>query len=185
MLTLTNLSVLIWALSFAFAVSIQRKRLLPFTSSSKTSLFSSKIQNASASMPDNIILFDGLCNFCNRWVDVLLSIDRNKQFTFCALQTNKGKELLKQIGKEENDISTVVLIKSLSKPTPEVYIKSDAVLNVVYQLGVAPNIVAHVAATILPLFVRDSLYDIVAANRYNFLGKREECRCGDKDRFLS
>ena len=132
----------------------------------------------------NIILFDGVCNFCNKWVDIMLQLDTGKKFKFCALQSPKGKELLLEIGKNADDISTVVLIKSLGKK--EAYYKSDAVLKVVEQLGL-PLMAASAVGSTIPLFIRNGLYNEVAANRYNFLGKREQCRCADPeymDRFL-
>jgi len=133
----------------------------------------------------NIILYDGYCNFCNKWVDLLIAADTNKNFSFSALQSEKGKYLLQRIGKETDDISTVVYIKSLGPngTESEVYTKSDAALKVLETLGLSPL----TAANMLPLSFRDGIYDLVAINRYNFLGKRNECRCENvqnKDRFL-
>ena len=128
----------------------------------------------------NVILFDGVCNFCNKWVDIMLQLDTGKKFKFCALQSPKGKELLQEIGKSADDISTVVLIKSLGKR--EAYYKSDAVLKVVEQMGLPLYAASAVGATI-PLFIRNGLYNEVAANRYSFLGKRDICRCADPEYF--
>lgn len=133
----------------------------------------------------NIILYDGFCNFCNKWVDFLITIDKEKIFKFSALQSDNGKDLLQRIGKQKDDISSVVYIKSLSNDlsVSKIYTKSDAALKVMETLGLSPL----AAASVLPVSLRDSLYDVVAFNRYNFLGKRSECRCGDeknKDRFL-
>ena len=97
-----------------------------------------------------------------------------------------------RIGKEKDDISTVVLIKSLTKDNAgnnyrsEVYYRSDAVLQVVKQLGVAGSVAANVL-TNLPLLTRDQVYNGVATNRYSILGQKKECRCSDPvyaDRFL-
>jgi predicted DCC family thiol-disulfide oxidoreductase YuxK len=94
-----------------------------------------------------------------------------------------------RIGKEKDDISTVVLIKSLTKDNAgsvDVYYRSDAVLQVVEQLGVAGSVAANVL-TNLPLLTRDKIYNGVATNRYNILGQKKECRCSDPvyaDRFL-
>ena len=137
----------------------------------------------------NIILYDGVCNFCNKWVDLLLRLDGKKQFSFSALQSDSGKQLLNRIGKESNDISSVVYIKKLSadpKQKNEVYFKSDAALKVMESLGTLPR-VGSSFLSLLPLSLRDPVYDGVAFNRYNILGKREECRCSDKsspERFL-
>jgi predicted DCC family thiol-disulfide oxidoreductase YuxK len=71
--------------------------------------------SSSISIKKNIVLYDGVCNFCNKWVDILLKLDSQKQFTFSALQSDKGKELLEAIGKNKNDISSVVFIKELGE----------------------------------------------------------------------
>merc|ERR1719491_1195345 len=87
--------------------------------------------------PDNIILFDGICNFCNTWVDILLRLDSNTQkFVFTPLQSNVGKHLLISIGKESDDISSVLLIKI----DGEYYDKSDCVLQVVKEIGPVGNV---------------------------------------------
>lgn len=132
----------------------------------------------------NIILFDGVCNFCNSWVDLVLQIDSEKKFKFCALQSDTGRQLLKSIGKDADDISSVVFIKS---PT-EFYFKSDAALKVAETMGPAYAILSAFGRALLPVpGMRDSVYDLVANNRYRLLGKRTECRCADpafQDRFL-
>jgi predicted DCC family thiol-disulfide oxidoreductase YuxK len=156
-----------------------------FRSSSPNMISTGERQSLYASNElSNIILFDGVCNFCNKWVDIMLQLDTGKKFKFCALQSPKGKELLQEIGKNADDISTVVLIKSLGKK--EAYYKSDAVLKVVEQLGI-PLYAASIVGSTIPLFIRNGMYNEVAANRYNFLGKREICRCADpnfSDRFM-
>ena len=133
---------------------------------------------------DKVILFDGICNFCNTWVDLLLRIDVNKQYVFSPLQGNKGKELLKAIGKDEDDISSVLLIEGSKL---NFYEKSDCVLQVIESLGLPAQLATNIAKNLLPITFRDSIYDMVAENRYNFLGKRETCRCSDpnySDRFI-
>jgi predicted DCC family thiol-disulfide oxidoreductase YuxK len=110
----------------------------------------------------NVILYDGVCNFCNTWVDIMLRLDNDKKFKFCALQSSKGRELLTKIGRNADDISTVVLIK----------------------LGFY---IVSILGSLLPGFLRDGMYDTVAANRYRILGKRDKCRCEDDryaDRFI-
>ena len=135
-----------------------------------------------------VILFDGICNFCNTWVDILLRIDINKQFRFTPLQSDIGKSLLVSIGKEADDISSVILIDRDNKSKDlNYYDKSACVLKVVEELGPLAGIFTKATTAILPKQSRDSFYDLVAENRYNFLGKRDTCRCSDPqyaDRFL-
>eukprot|EP01038_Epipyxis_sp_PR26KG_P013864 gene13864-18593_t len=126
----------------------------------------------------NIILFDGVCNFCNAWVDFIGKLDRKNIITFCALQSKKGQELLQLIGKSNTDISSVVFIRELKinrsiekgLDVSEVYFKSDAALKVLESLTF--NSLPYNPVKMgfyIPKFVRDSLYDTVAANRYNIL----------------
>ena len=81
----------------------------------------------------NIVLFDGICNLCNTWVDIILHLDQQKQFRFCPLQSTMGRALLQHIGRDPDDMSTIVLLKSFT--TQEAYFKSKAVLKVIEQLA--------------------------------------------------
>jgi len=140
--------------------------------------------------PDNIILFDGICNFCNTWVDLLLRLDsQKKKFVFAPLQSNIGKNLLISIEKDADDISSVLLIKKNDINGVALYYdKSDCVLQVVQELGPLGKVFSRLSLLVVPIGVRNEIYDMVAENRYNFLGKRDECRYGDPkyfDRFIS
>jgi predicted DCC family thiol-disulfide oxidoreductase YuxK len=131
-----------------------------------------------------VILYDGVCNFCNTWVDILLRLDKNKRYKFAALQSEFGMRLLEAVGKEKNDISSVVLVE----PDLQYYDKSACVLRVVEELGPIARLGSNMAARLVPEPLRDSIYDMVAENRYSLMGKREICRCGDpkySDRFLN
>lgn len=148
---------------------------------------------------NNVILFDGVCNFCNTWVDLLLRLDVNEKFKFAPLQSNIGQQLLQAIGKEPDDISSVILIQQSKQPKQsssmnkdkmqlESYDKSLCVLKVVQDLGPIGSIFSRSARLILPKRFRDGIYDTVATNRYNLMGKRDVCRSGDPkyfDRFIS
>jgi predicted DCC family thiol-disulfide oxidoreductase YuxK len=117
-------------------------------------------------------------------VDLLIRLDKKSKFKFCALQSERGRSFLKKIGREEDDISSVVYIKKL-EPF-EVYFKSDAALKVAEELGIGYAILSLASRTIIPFpFIRDSIYDMVANNRYNLMGKRQTCRCEDPDSAIS
>jgi len=137
-----------------------------------------------AKIEGNVILFDGVCNFCNAWVDILLRVDINKRFKFAPLQSEIGQSLLVSVGKEADDISSVVLVQK----DMQFFDKSSCVLKVVEELGPLAGLFSNAAEKIVPRGIRDSIYDTVAENRYNLMGKRDECRCGDPqfaDRFIS
>jgi predicted DCC family thiol-disulfide oxidoreductase YuxK len=67
----------------------------------------------------SIILFDGVCNFCNYWVNFLIDRDKKNCFKFAALQSEKGRELLEKYNLPTNDFDSFILISS-----PKVYKKS-------------------------------------------------------------
>ena len=122
---------------------------------------------------------------CNTWVDIILKLDRDKKFRFCPMQSDKGRALMQAVGRNPDDMSTIVLIKSLAKQ--ETYIKSKAVLKVIEQLA-WPFRVLSAVGSVVPTVLRDGVYDAVAANRYKMLGKRNQCRAvtpDDADRFIT
>ena len=189
------------SLSLSQTQSMRHSSLAPRAGS----LFSLSASNAksatSIEQKDNIILYDGVCNFCNAWVDLILTIDFQKKFRFAALQSKTGQELLSAIGKEKDDISSVLLVKYKHKNLGYKgvedgsligYEKSDAVIEVLKELGIAPlSVTATAIAAIMPRPAKDGLYDAVARNRYKFLGKRStfarlsDGQAKDADRFLN
>jgi predicted DCC family thiol-disulfide oxidoreductase YuxK len=132
----------------------------------------------------NVILFDGECNFCNGWVDLIEKFDPERKIKFSAIQSSKGSEIMKLIGKDSEDLSTVVYVRyfspgdeeieKITNPTNEVFFKSGAIVHVFEDLFL-PRWIANFILLITPEFVRDKMYDLVAKNRYKIMGKRDEC----------
>lgn len=122
-----------------------------------------------------VILFDGVCNLCNGAVNLALDWDPNGNLRFSALQSNVGKSLLQVNGRDANDISSIVLVTE-----DGAYIKSDAILRITEALAPVQFLPLKPAAVLgryfVPKFLRDIIYDGVAGNRYDLLGKRDECR---------
>lgn len=121
-----------------------------------------------------IILFDGVCNFCNSTVNFIIDRDTKGQFAFAPLQSERGRALLQTylpsaLAADQATLSSVVLIKE-----GKAYQKSTAVLQIVRHLnGLWP---LCYAAIVLPRFIRDYCYDLIARNRYRWFGKAEACR---------
>lgn len=113
-----------------------------------------------------IILFDGFCNFCSASVWFVLKKDREAVFQFASMQSDTGKKILKQQGLEETQ--TVILID-----TSDVSIYSTAALNILRRLP-GFRILSKVLL-LIPLWIRDPIYQWVARNRYKWWGKRESC----------
>ncbi len=127
-----------------------------------------------------IILFDGVCNFCNFWVNFIIDRDKNDIFRFTSLQSAKGQGLLKKFSLDTDGFETFVLIDG-----DDYYIKSTAALKILKHLNSILKILYPLI--FLPKFLRDPFYTIIANYRYNIFGKRDVCRIpaeNEKKKFL-
>jgi predicted DCC family thiol-disulfide oxidoreductase YuxK len=128
----------------------------------------------------HIILFDGVCNFCNFWIDFIIKRDANYIYKFASLQSETGKEIAARFSINKKDIDSVVLIKD-----EKYFIKSDAVLEIVKELNSSWKILYLLK--VIPRPFRDLIYDLVAKKRYAIFGKRDSCRVPseeEKSRFV-
>lgn len=116
-----------------------------------------------------IILFDGVCNFCNFWVNFVIKRDKKDLFRFAALQSEKAKEFSDKFNFDTSSMNTFLLIDG-----DHLYTKSTAALKICKQLTGPIKIFYPFIS--LPKFFRDFIYDLVAKNRYKFFGKRDSCR---------
>ena len=117
-----------------------------------------------------IVLFDGHCNFCSGVVNFLLARDARGVLRFAALQSPAGKRLLAEHGiAMPDEPDTMVLIDG-----ERVLVRSSAALATTEYLRF-PWPLARVGF-ILPRFLRDAVYKIVARNRYRWFGRTEQCR---------
>ncbi|WP_270182142.1 thiol-disulfide oxidoreductase DCC family protein [Alkalihalobacillus sp. CinArs1] len=126
-----------------------------------------------------IILFDGVCNLCNGLVQFMLKHDKQSVFKFASLQSEVAAELLKNADVEEIPDSIIVIADG------RVYYKSRAVLYICKRLGGVFNFIRIIR--ILPVFIRDKMYDVIAKKRYALFGKRDSCMLPSKkynDRFI-
>lgn len=127
-----------------------------------------------------IILFDGVCNLCNGSVQFVLKRDRGGYFKYASLQSESGQELLKKYGLPTDDYNSFVLVEG-----ERVYTQSTAALRVARKLDGAWKILY--GFILLPAFIRDAVYGLIARNRYRIFGKRESCMLPQpewKSRFL-
>jgi predicted DCC family thiol-disulfide oxidoreductase YuxK len=115
-----------------------------------------------------IILFDGICNFCNAGVNFIIKQDKKKVFRFAALQSEAGQKILQQYSLPKEGFDSFVLIDE-----GKVYKKSSAGLRVYNKL---PWFWKWTQLFwIAPRFIRDAVYDLIARNRYKWFGKKESC----------
>jgi predicted DCC family thiol-disulfide oxidoreductase YuxK len=116
-----------------------------------------------------IILFDGVCNLCDASVHYVIKHDKNDLFRFVALQSDLGQAILKHIGINASHIDSIILYE----PGVAYYYKSSAVAEIAK--GLSGIFTWFTLFQILPTGVRDFIYDIIANNRYNWYGKKQEC----------
>src|SRR5690606_3733485 len=115
-----------------------------------------------------VILFDGVCNFCNDYVNKVISLDKKDQFVFASIQSEIGQKIIKHIGLPSHTDSIIYY-----KPGYAYYIESDAVFAIIDNLSTWMSWIW--IFKIFPKSLRDSMYRYFAKNRYKWFGKREEC----------
>ena len=126
-----------------------------------------------------IILFDGQCVFCDHSVQFILKRDVNEVFQFASLQSEIGQQLLKQYNVDPTMDSIVVIYRD------KVYIQSDAAIVIAQQFKGMWKFL--VVVKVLPKWLRDKVYALIAKNRYRLFGEMETCRIPTKEersRFL-
>ena len=119
-------------------------------------------------MYQNLILFDGVCNFCNSAVQMVMDLDRQKIFKFAAIQSELGQQLYRQHGLDPIDIQTLMLVDG-----ERVLTRSDAVLEVLARLDGGWQLLAGFRAMPQPL--RDWAYSEFARQRFVLFGRRDTC----------
>ena len=120
----------------------------------------------------NIIFFDGICNYCNGFVRFLIKNDPNEILKFSSIQSSFAKSVFKEKGLK-SDLTTIILIKN-----GEVLIKSNAIIEILFTINFK---LLGFLIKIVPVFMRDYVYDFVAKKRYSIFGKTEECVLPEKE----
>ena len=116
---------------------------------------------------DDVILYDGVCIFCSRWIRFIAARDTDKRFRFTPIQSAYGARLAQASGIDPNDPDTNAVIHG-----GVAYLKSDAALTVLSHL---PGWRWTRALFAVPKWLRNAVYNLVAKNRYRIFGKYEQC----------
>lgn len=127
-----------------------------------------------------VVLFDGVCNFCNATINFIIRQDKQKALRFAALQSEAGQELLAQYGLQGEALNTFVFIEN-----GKAYGRSTAALHLYKKLPWYWQWTQ--AFWIVPKFIRNGVYNFIAKKRYQWFGKKEECMVPSpeaKSRFL-
>ena len=122
---------------------------------------------------DDVILYDGVCVFCSRWVRFVAARDVARRFRFTAIQSGYGAQLAQAFGINPEDPDTNAVIHG-----GEVFFKSDAALTVLSNL---PGWGWVRVLRAVPKPLRDAAYGLIARNRYRIFGKYEACFVPDAE----
>lgn len=115
-----------------------------------------------------VVLFDGVCNLCNGAVQTIIKRDKKQQFLFASLQSEAGQALLAKFNRPLTDFDSFVVVKGEKH-----YIKSTAALHVIREFGGVWRLLYGLI--IVPRFIRDAVYNLIAKNRYRWYGKKDQC----------
>ena len=132
--------------------------------------------------PENpLILFDGVCNLCERSVQLVIRHDRGGRFRFASLQSRSAQSFLSRFDYRHDELSSVLLIAN-----GVLYRKSRAVLQIARRMDGAWPLFYYLFFWVPP-FVADPVYNFIGSRRYQWFGKKESCWVPDEDlraRFL-
>ena len=120
-----------------------------------------------------IILFDGVCNLCNGFVNFVINHDKEGIVQFCALQDNGGVAIRQHLNLGDELTTAVGLWNG------HIYTHSDVLGMIARSLGGFWKLV--LPFYVLPKSFRDTVYNWVARNRYHWFGKSDKCRIPTPD----
>ena len=114
-----------------------------------------------------IVYFDGVCSVCNGFVDFLITRDENQSLQYATLQ---GKTAKKKLNEElYANIDSIIFQQG-----EKTHSKSNAALMVISSLGGFWKFAIFLR--LIPKFIRDAVYNLIAKNRYQWFGKNDFCR---------
>ena len=115
-----------------------------------------------------VILFDGVCNLCNASVQYVIKHDKKRIFRFASLQSAFAEKIFKEQNLHTNTFNSFILFENNI-----IYTRSTAALMVSKKLsGIIKLLYGFI---IVPKFIRDAVYNMIAKNRYKWFGKQEAC----------
>lgn len=126
-------------------------------------------------MPESatIIVFDGVCVLCSRWVDFILRHDIDGRFKLAAMQGIHGRTLLATHGLSPDDPASLLLVQG-----DRGYTDTDAIIRVLQDFGTGWRLIGN-TLKLVPRRIRDLIYRWLARNRYRLFGRRAQCRIPD------
>ncbi len=134
--------------------------------------------------PPRIVLFDGVCVFCERSVGWLLKRDAERRLHFAPLQGETAAALRREHPEVPEEVATVVYVETRDGDA-KIYLQSEAAFRVASQLAGPARWLSWLGW--LPRWLTDPVYGLFIRNRYRIFGRRETCLVPSpevRDRFL-
>lgn len=116
-----------------------------------------------------LVVFDGVCNFCNRWVMFVIRRDPFSKFRFSTAQSPLGERALKRFGLDPTASLDTILLTDGERA----WTKSEAILTVIAGLSGPIRHLAFFRG--LPQSLRDWAYDQFGQRRYALFGRSQVC----------
>ena len=122
-----------------------------------------------AEQSHSVVLFDGVCNLCEKTIQWIIRNDPSGHFNFASLQSAAARELLQRFHYKHDPMSSVLVVID-----GKVHRKSQAALQICKRLGSAWPLLYYLLIWV-PTSVADKLYDYIGARRYRWFGRKSEC----------
>lgn len=119
-------------------------------------------------LPEHLILFDGVCNLCTTSVQFVIKRDKQSEFYFASLQSETGQKILKQNNLPVSDFHSFIYLRR-----GRLFMRSDAALQLVGDLNGCWRLLK--VFLIIPRFIRNGVYNLIAKNRFRLFGKKDSC----------
>jgi len=132
-----------------------------------------RAQGPSGGSGQHLVLYDGVCGMCHRFLQFVLPRDRRGVFRFAALQSATGKAIVERSGDDSDALATFYVVENYQTPAARVLTRSRAGLFVMNALGWPWKAATLIGA--LPTAWLDAAYDVVARHRYRVFGKHDRC----------
>src|SRR5262245_42294788 len=128
---------------------------------------------AAAGHGRHLVLYDGVCGFCNRMNQFVLAHDPAGAFDFASLQSETGHRVLARFGRDADELDTFYVIANYRSAAPSLHFKAAASLFVLRTIGGAWKLLTIFG--VLPAALLNAGYDLVATRRYRIFGRSETC----------
>ena len=125
-----------------------------------------------------VLFFDGVCNLCNSWVDFLVRRDKRRQFRYAPLQGSTFQAVLAK-HPDLSQCDSLIVVHDKPDGTQEIFTHSTGPLFLASRLGGGWSLAR--VFLIVPRFLRDAIYRLIARTRYSLFGKRPTCRVPTQD----